>query len=318
MNVGWAISEFNQKNGIRSPISIEDIANFFRKLKDALESRDINAQIIANYLHYNIASEQRRKRKVTARDFEDFIALVFGGKVMDNESRKNEISVELKNVEDYISKYVASNRREKMDINFGKFGISVKTFVPDNKEINMGSFAREALFYKFLSQKEYGGERKAGLGSKPQMLSLFKKIKDSGKWDEFSQRYESMVNNIFVDDILNVVKGGNYLDIYVLSGKDFRKLMINKLIKGPDSAVSIINRYEGNSIRINRDPVFSTSELIRFDFTKIDDSKLQEISASFEVMEKAVFENLNNRKSVSDLNKALISSIEKIMKLVKQ
>ena len=318
MNVNWAITEFNVRNGIKTPSNIEDIAKFFRKLKEELEKGDINAQIIANYLHYSIASEEKRKRKVTARDFEDFVATVLNGKIMDNESRKNEITVELKGVDEFISEYASSNRREKMDINFGKFGISVKTFVPDNKEINMGSFAREALFHQFLTQKEYGGERKSGLGSKPQMLVLFKKIQDSGKWDSFSKRYELMVNTIFVDDMINVVKGGNYLDVYILSGKYFRKLMIEKFRKGPESAVSIINRYEGNSIRIDREPVFTASELIRFDFTKIDDSKLSEIYASFENMEKAVFENLNNKRSLNDLKGVLISMVEKIIKLVKK
>jgi len=318
MNVNWAISEFNARNGITTPSDIEDIAKFFRKLKEKLEKGDMNAQIIANYLHHSIASEERRKRKVTARDFEDFVATVLNGKVMDNESRKNEISVELKGIDEFISRYASSNRREKMDIHFGKFGISVKTFVPDNKEINMGSFAREALFHEFLTQKEYGAERKSGLGSKPQMLALFKKIQDSGKWDTFSKRYELMVNTIFVDDMLNVVKGGNYLDVYILSGKDFRKLMIDKFKKGPESAVSIINRYEGNSIRINREPVFAASELIKFDFTKIDDSKLREIYASFENMEKAVFENLNKKRSINNLKGALISGIEKIMKLIER
>jgi len=318
MNVNWAISEFNATNGIKTPSTIGDISKFFRKLEEELKKDDINAQIISNYLHYSIASEEKRKRKVTARDFEDFVATVFNGKVMDNESRKNEISVDLKDIDEFASKYASSNRREKMDINFGKFGVSVKTFVPDNKEINMGSFAREALFHQFLTQKEYGGERKSGLGSKPQMLVLFKKIYDSGKWDSFSKRYESMINTIFVDDMLNVVKGGNYLDVYILSGKDFRKLMIKKFKKGPESAISIINRYEGNSIRINREPVFSASELIKFDFTKIDDSKLREIYASFENMEKSVFENLNNKRSLNDLKGVLISMIEKIMKLVKK
>jgi len=113
-------------------------------------------------------------------------------------------------------------------------------------------------------------------------------------------------------------KGGNYLDVYILSGKDFRKLMVEKFKKGPESAISIINRYEGNSIRINREPVFSASELIKFDFTKIDDSKLREIYASFENMEKSVFENLNNKRSLNDLKAVLISMIEKIMKLVKK
>ena len=317
MSISLAIKEFKEKHKINSPSSVKDIARFFSALKEELEKGYINAQIIADFLQKNIASEEKRTRKVTARDFEDFVAAVFGGKVMDNESRKNEISVNLKGVEEFVAAYVASNRREKMDVKFSNFGVSVKTFVPENKEINMGSFAREALFHNFLTLEEYGGERKSGLGSRPQMLKVFNKIKDQGRWKDFCKRFEVMITGIFEDDMLNVVKGGSVMEIYVISGNDFQKLMMERIKKGPESAVSIINRYEGNSIRINRDPVFEHSERINLDFKLLENSKLKEIYKCLAELDRYIFNGLNGKIKKRELQEKMILELTKIIDIIK-
>ncbi|GAH06963.1 unnamed protein product, partial [marine sediment metagenome] len=178
---------------------LDDIIRFFRNLSQGLRAEELISEIIANYLYENIAREEIRKRKVTARDFEDFLEIALGGRVMDKDSRKNVMPPEMSGVDKDILSYISSNRREKMDVIFPKgYGISVKTSMPNNTEINMGSFAREALFKNFLSKAEYGAERKSGLGSKPQMLDKFQKIYNKKKWAEFCTRFKLMVENIYV------------------------------------------------------------------------------------------------------------------------
>lgn len=71
-----------------------------------------------------------RKEKRVLRFFEDFLAVLFNGTVSDELKRKNlsyEVSDYFLNVKDKI----ASNRREKADICFGNYPLSVKTLMQD-------------------------------------------------------------------------------------------------------------------------------------------------------------------------------------------
>ncbi len=276
MNIRKFCDIYRKKRGLTHAGGLKDIIIFFRSLSEGLKAKEAVSEIIANYLYENIACEERRKRKATARDFEDFLEMALGGKVMDRESRKNVLPPELSGVDRNIADYISSNRREKMDIVFPNgYGISVKTSMPDNSEINMGSFAREALFLNFLSVEEYGGERKSGLGSKPQILDKFLKIYHNKEWAEFCTRFELMVNSIYVDDLIYVIKGGSYLLVYCLEGSKLRNILIEAMNGGPHEAIKVINRYEGNSLRIDRERVMQMAEKIRIDFSQLANTRVK-------------------------------------------
>lgn len=112
------------------------------------------------------------KRKTSARVFEDMLAILFQGIVSDTQQRKN-LSYEVPNYFSNVKDKIASNRREKADIIFKNYSISLKTLMQDNHEINMGSFEKSVLF-DWLKVDDYLNERKsksgAGLGSKSQLL----------------------------------------------------------------------------------------------------------------------------------------------------
>jgi hypothetical protein len=299
------IESFKEKNGfLNKKANITNLSKFFSKLSFKINKQQPEALIIGHYLYENISSDQVRKRKVSARDFEDVLALIFdGGEVLDNNKRKN-IKLDLKRDSDLpkeILNYIASNRREKMDVYFNKnFGVSVKTSMPDNKEINMGSFAREALFFGFLTPNEYGGERKSGLGSKPQLMDKFKKIHSKGLWKKFVLRFIQMMDLIFVDDLLIAVKNNTSLDLYFLDGKKLRNAFSVRINKGPEEIMKIINRYEGNSIRIDRKVLTLGIKPVILNFSGIEKTSYYKINKGMDsigILIRDAYRNPGDKKS---------------------
>jgi hypothetical protein len=299
------IISFKEKNGfLNKKANIINLSKFFSRLSFKINKQQPEAVIIGHYLHENISSDKVRKRKVSARDFEDVLAFIFdGGEVLDNNKRKN-IKLDLKRDSDLpeqVLNYIASNRREKMDVYFNKnFGVSVKTSMPDNKEINMGSFAREALFLGFLTPTEYGGERKSGLGSKPQLMDKFKKIYKKGLWGKFIQRFILMVDMIFVDDLLIAVKNNTSLDLYFLDGKKLRDAFNIRIKKGPEEIMKLINRYEGNSIRIDRKVLTLGIKPIILNFSEIEKTSYYKINKNMDnigILIRDAYRNPGDKKS---------------------
>ena len=218
-----------------------------------------NSLYILNYIKEYITSIDVAKRKTSARVFEDLIAILFNGSVTDGSVRKNlklEVPDYFKNAKDKI----AGNKREKVDIKFDTnnnyFGISVKTLMPDNFEINMGSFEKQVLFDGF-NVSEYLKERKSidvdqkGLGSSNQLKGLLNYISANGQYREFMSRFIHMFNYIFADDLLVLIKNISSIDLYFINGFDLCEFFSSK-IDTVKNFTSIVNRWEGNSIRIDR------------------------------------------------------------------
>ena len=297
--------------------NLDDILIYFKKLKESINRGDVSALIIVDYLYNNISSKRVRKRKSSATEFEDFLDYAFGGKVTDNETRKNISPNLLIDISQAIHNYISSNRREKMDILFPSgYGLSLKTSVPDNTEINLGSFAREALFEGFLTPQEYGGERKGGLGSKPQIELTLNKIKAKGQWSNFYKRFAIMVENIYVDDIIFVIKDDYKLQIYGISGATLRKIIIEAVEEGPKSAITVINRYEGNSIRVERDKIIQKGAKVEIDFSKIEHSNLKKIILHLEELEEGALIYLD-KNDIRGCEKFLLNKTKEIINSMK-
>jgi hypothetical protein len=314
MNIDSFLMFFKKEKNFKDTDNFEKIYRFFNELNNSYLSGDKISTVISYYLFEKIANEKIRKRKVSARDFEDFMAMSLNGKIMDNESRRNLPVPNVRAPDKLILDYISSNRREKMDILFSSnYGVSVKTSLPDNKEINMGSFAREALFKDFLTKEEYGGERKSGLGSKPQIKNVFLKIKNKKNWEIFCKRFELMVENIFVDDIVFCIKGGSYLTIYFIEGDKFRKALIESIEGGPEHSIDIINRYEGNSLRVDREKVINLGNKVKIDFSKLEKSNIFSIMQTIYSFENSILElycGVSTSKNKSLILKDLNSFID--------
>ncbi|MDD4530510.1 MAG: hypothetical protein PHO80_03085 [Candidatus Gracilibacteria bacterium] len=269
-----SLSEILKTNGLIPEINNnENLYNFFNYINNNKEK--FNNSFLLNYLYRNISSDDVSKRKTTARDFEDFLGIVLGGKITDETIRTNDTHNSLFVENDFITSFVKSNKREKIDIEFNNnYGFSIKTLMFDNREINFGSFEKKALFYDF-GINEFLDERKGksgiGLGSKPQLKKLFEIIEKNGEYERFRKRFLHMFKYIFSDDILIAIKNNLIMDIYIINGNDFYQLLENNS-SSKEELLTILNRWEGNSIRMDRSKILSISKSIRLEFNFLTDS----------------------------------------------
>jgi hypothetical protein len=236
--------------------NIDDIYNVFRYLADVDNINKFNSLYILNYINNYLVSEDVAKRKTSARIFEDLISILFNGRIADNFQRKN-IVTEVPEYFKFDHQKIASNKREKVDIIFSyKYGISIKTLMDSNNEINLGSFEKRVLFHGFhvdhlLNERKSNNNEDMGLGSKKQLKMLLNHIKDNGFYQEFSDRLVNMYKFIFADDMIVAIKSTNKLMLYFCTGQEFCQLISDR-VDDIDSLLTIINRWEGNSIRIDR------------------------------------------------------------------
>ena len=148
---------------------------------------------------------------------------------------------------------VKRNALEKGDVVLGEVGLSAKTIVPENLEINVGSFSVEVLFEEFLGRVP---DQRGELGSRRDLKNVFGKIERKGKWKDFCRRFEQMVNSIFAYDWIIAIKGAKILDVHTMSRDDFCKSLVGALESGPDEAINYINRWELQAIRLPLEPWF--------------------------------------------------------------
>ncbi len=242
----------------RSPKNIDDIHKAFTALRDQIHKGNVEACLIGKYIYEHISRKEIRKRRVTARDFEEFLVTFFNGNIIEAEQR-NQYLKELSGSDEF-SRRVSRNRLEKLDVVLGSILLSVKTFVPTNKELNAGSFSAEALFQGFLPLP-IPSER-TDLGSPRALEEKFTNIQSNGQWDNFVRRFETMVNTIYLTDWIFTIKGGQVFDIFLLSKNDFKRFMIDAVKGGPSKAVEFLNRFEAHAIRTRRNPLLSKAKHI--------------------------------------------------------
>lgn len=259
--------------------NINNIYNFFNYLEQ--NKNKFYTLYIYNYLYSYISSDEVSKRKTSARVFEDLLAIIFNGRVADTQQRKN-LNYQ---VDDYfinVKDKIASNRREKADIIFNNnYSFSVKTLIHKNIEINMGSFEKKVLFDS-LKVDNYLSERKsidgAGVGSKPQFLKLLQLIETLSSYEKFQEKFNKMIEFIYSDDLLLTIKDDNKMELYFFNGLEIVNIFKNHS-KNKENILKIINRYEGNSIRIDRNALIKEcNKKVCLDFSYLNHSIIKLIN----------------------------------------
>lgn len=252
---------------------IDDIYRFFIYLQN--NKHKFYTLYIYNYLFNFISSDEVAKRKTSARVFEDLLAIICNAEVADTKIRKNliyEVPNHFVNVKDKI----ASNRREKADVIFpNNYSFSVKTLIAKNDEINMGSFEKRVLF-DGLKVDNYLSERKssdgAGVGSKPQFLKLLMLIETLSSYKNFRDKFNQMAEFIYSDDLLLAIKNNDKMELYFFSGSEIVEIF-KAHSKDKNDFLNIVNRYEGNSLRIDRNALIAKcTKQILLDFSYLKDS----------------------------------------------
>jgi len=307
--------------------NIEEIILFFRYLIETKE--EFNSAYLLNYLYQNISAKEVAKRKTTARDFEDYLEILFSGKLTDKTKRQNS-NIKIKKIEnDFITNFTISNKREKADIIFDKnFSLSVKTLMINNKEINLGSFEKTALFYE-LDIYDYLGERKGkvgilngkeveiGLGSKKLLKNLLLLLKEKAKYDTFKTRFLKMAKEIFDDDMLIAIKNDLEMDLYFIKSNDFYKLFQER-IDNIEDFMMIINRWEGNSLRVDREEFLKIATHIKLNFHFLDSSILKYFKEFEYKTTDILVKYINDIYNKEFYHKKMCNEIEKIINIIEQ
>jgi len=286
---------------------IDTIYSFFQYLTSDKSKTKFNSLYIMNYIYTYIASDEVAKRKTSSRVFEDLLAIIFDGEVTDSKKRKN-IKSEVPQCFELVQDKLAGNKREKIDLLFNNsYGVSVKTLMMSNKEINMGSFEKKILFDGF-GVSNYLTERKTdsdmGLGSKPRLKKLLELLKTNNHYDKFQDRFEKMFSFIFSDDIILSIKENEKMYLYFFSGEEFTKLFTSKICN-IDELLKILNRWEGNSIRIDRTMLLESSiRMVELDFSLLNDTVISLVNKlDYKLHETYIqyFNEENNQHLKSDL-----------------
>lgn len=296
--------------------NIEDIYSFFKYLSSEESKLKFNSLYVLNYIYSYITSNEVAKRKTSARVFEDLLAIIFNGIVTDSEERKN-IKSEVPEYFKLTKDKMAGNKREKIDLLFNeKYGVSVKTLMIDNQEINLGSFEKKVLFDGF-NVIQYLTERKTestiGLGSKPRLKELLTLIEKNGQYNDFKERLVQMYDFIFADDMILAIKDNKKISLYFFTGKEFTNLVSLNSEK-IDSLLTIINRWEGNSIRIDRNKLIqSATKSVELDLTILDKTVIRSVNELDYKLHKIYIEYFNedNNKNLKD---ELIKSLDILFK----
>ncbi len=305
----------------------DELVSFFEYLIKTREN--FNSAYLLNYLYQNISAKDVAKRKTTARDFEDYLAILFNGKTTDETKRQNSDN-QIEQIEnDFITNFTISNKREKADIIFDNdFALSVKTLMKNNKEINLGSFEKTALFYE-LDIYDYLGERKGkegllnnekvkiGLGSKALLKNLLLLLKEKNRYDIFKNRFLKMAKEIFADDMLIAIKNDIEMDLYFIKSNDFYNLFKNS-IDDIDKFMIIVNRWEGNSIRVDREEFLKIATHIKLDFNFLNDSILKYFTEFENKTTNILVKYINDVDNKEIYQKQMCDEIEQIINLIEQ
>jgi len=307
--------------------SLNELIDFFNHI---IRTRDnFNSAYLLNYLYQNISSKNVAKRKTTARDFEDYLSILFSGTITDNLKRKNS-DYKIDIIENgFITNFTISNKREKADIVFSdNFALSVKTLMPNNKEINLGSFEKTALFYEldvydYLGERKgkngilYGKEVKIGLGSKALLKNLLLLLQEKGKYNIFKQRFLNMAKEIFSDDMIIAIKDDIKMHLYFIKSQDFYNLFKNS-IDNIESFINIVNRWEGNSIRVDREKFLDIATYIELDFSFLSESILKYFIEFENKTTEIMIKYINDVDNKELYQKEICKEIENIINIIER
>lgn len=305
-----SVNILKNNNLDRKPKKLDEVKKFFEVLNNSIKSGNIDATIIGKYIYDNITNKKIRYRKVSAINFEEFLVTVFEGHIVDKKTRTPEaLGVDFGSEE--INRRVIRNKLEKLDIVLGSLNLSVKTLVPENEELNIGSFSAEALFRDFLP---YTPNEREELGSKPLLKDKFKKFESEGRWDDFVKRFTKMVETIFQTDWVIAIKNEKSLNVYLLPSKKFKKLLIKSVANGPESAIKILNRFEAHALRVEVKPFLKKSQKISVKLFGKYTEMLSKIDKTISEIRSVILKGMSGKMKKDFAIKEVSEKVEKLIK----
>lgn len=261
------------------------------------------------------------KEKSTASALENRIAILGHGNTSDSFPKNDPLISTLLSKDEYdklpyeVQLKICSNFREKGDVIFydsklnTSYKVSIKSLISENKEINFGAFEFSSVIREILPDEFLAlGERRSrifksignkefniGRGSRQQLGELFDYIKAIGKWEIFLERWKIVFSGIFKEDVIIYIKDHERLKLYLIGNETFVKCIYQSLVKTTENYSNlIVNRWEGNSIRVDRDLLLKH---IDFKIDETFDSFFDENTIKIKIQE---MENLKYKKLLQD------------------
>ena len=290
---------------LRSFLKLGDIKNgnkIYNFFKDIQSKNDFFSLYILNFLYKFVCAKNVSKRKSSAEYFEDLFSIIFNGVVADTQKRKN-LNYKVPDFFTNAKDKIAGNKREKADIIFPSgYTLSLKTLIPENKEINMGSFEKQILFdgfglESFLTERK--NSSKIGLGSSSQFEKLLNVLITAKNDKIFYDRFMQMVKFIYGDDLLVAIKKDDKMVLNFFNQDEIFNAF-NTFANGVNLA-KIVNRYKGNSIRIFKDKLLEFCQrVVVLEFSRLNGSILDLINEFDLTLHKYYAEYFNGNKSVGE------------------
>lgn len=256
-----------------APSNMDELYTFIKELKRLAEANDNSAALVCHILYSFVTSEEVRDRHTSPREFEDIFGSLFGTVSTDSITRTNPTAPDYIKAYDVISQGedwtistdLSGNKREKADVKFGTYELSLKTLKGKsydangtlldnnfNNEINVGSFSYRALFKGILSNQELQelSDRKRGLGSGPQMRKyVLDPIKAAGKNTDFRNRLHDFLSYVYSDDVLILIKSNYQITFYLVPSNSFVESICTLYDNNEAEFQKVWYRWENNNLR---------------------------------------------------------------------
>ena len=126
-----------------------------------------------------------------------------------------------------------------------------------------------------------------------------------------------MAKEIFADDMVIAIKNDLEMDLYFIKGEDFYNLF-KENIDDINKFMVIVNRWEGNSIRVDREEFLKIATHVHLDFRFIKDSILKYFQEFEDKTTKILVKYINDVVNKELYQKEMCSEIESIINLIEQ
>jgi len=104
------------------------------------------------------------------------------------------------------------------------------------------------------------------------------------------------------------------MDLYFLRKEKFINLL-KEVVSKPDLFLTVVNRWEGNSIRVNRGKILEISDYVRLDFSFLRQSILKDLD-EFEVKISQLLVSYINEQNKEIYKQKIFQELDTIINLL--
>lgn len=105
------------------------------------------------------------------------------------------------------------------------------------------------------------------------------------------------------------------MDLYFLSKEKFINLL-QQVIITPEEFLTVVNRWEGNSLRVDRNNILNISQHLQLDFTFLQQSILKDFSNFEANISKLLVKYINFPKD--EYKQLILEELDKIINIIDQ